>query len=226
MPVVAVTGLAVEATIARRAGLRAVIGGGDGARTTAAIQQLIGEGVAGLVSLGICGGLDPALASGALVLPRAVQSEDGVRHPVDETWRAALAEVLQSAGLWCASGVLFGGTAMVDTPVRKAALFRQCGAIAVDLESHLVAQAARAAGVPFVVLRIVADAARRGLPPAALVGLDAAGRPALGRVLRSIARRPGQIPALLQVALDTRRALRALNRAAALIRGQLGVGAT
>src|ERR1700726_2301215 len=110
MAVAAVTGLAAEATIARQVGLRAVAGGGDAARTKAAIQQLLGEGVTGLVSFGICGGLDPALASGTVILPRAIQSETSERHPVDETWHAALATVLAAA-----TGDLLGGRAIVDT---------------------------------------------------------------------------------------------------------------
>jgi adenosylhomocysteine nucleosidase len=221
MAVAAVTGLAAEATIARRLGLRAVAAGGDAVRTEAAIQRLVGEGVTGLVSFGICGGLDPALASGSVILPRGIRSEAGDRHLVDQIWHAALAGALQSGGLATATGDLLGGIAIVDTPVRKAALFRQSGAIAVDLESHLVAKAARAAGVPFVVLRVVADASGRGLPPAVMLGLDAAGRPAFSRVLASIARRPGQVPALLQVAADTRRALRVLSDVAGRVHAVL-----
>jgi adenosylhomocysteine nucleosidase len=100
-----------------------------------------------------------------------------------------------------------------DTPSRKAALNRQSGAIAVDLESHLVAEAAAAAGLPFAALRAVADPAERALPPAALIGLDATGHPALGRILLSLARQPAQLPALLRLARDTRRALATLRRA-------------
>jgi adenosylhomocysteine nucleosidase len=88
MPVAAVTGLAAEARIAREVGLRALAGGGDAARTAAAISRLIGEGATGLVSFGICGGLDPRLASGTMVLPRATRSEGGARRCVNEAWHA------------------------------------------------------------------------------------------------------------------------------------------
>jgi len=47
----------------------------------------------------------------------------------------------------------------------------------------------------------------------ALVGLDPDGTPALGAVLAAILRAPGQVPALLRLALETRTALRALERA-------------
>ncbi len=212
-PTAAVTGLAAEACIVRRIGWRAVAVGGDADRTRRAIAQLIAEGASALVSFGICGGLDPALGSGALILPHAVSSEDGRHRRVDAALRGALAAALGRAGIAAAGGDVIGAARAADTPSRKAALHRRSGAIAVDLESHLVADAAAAAGIPFAVLRAVADPAERALPPAALIGLDAAGRPALGRVLLSLARQPGQLPTLLQLARDTRRALAALRRA-------------
>ncbi len=213
MPTAAVTGLAAEARIARRIGWRAVAAGGDAERTRRAMAQLIDEGASALVSFGICGGLDPALGPGALILAQAVSSDDGRHRRVDAALRGALASALGRAGIAAAGGDVIGAARAVDTPSRKAALHRRNGAIAVDLESHLVADAAAAAGIPFAVLRAVADPAERTLPPAALIGLDAAGQPALGRVLLSLATQPGQLPALLQLARDTRRALAALRRA-------------
>lgn len=224
MRAIAITGLAAEARVARRLGLRAVAAGGNADRTTAEIERLVAAGASGFVSFGICGGLDPALASGTMLLPAAARSETGERYAVDQAWHDALMATLRAAGLSVSTGDILGAAAIVHTPARKAALFRESGTVAVDLESHLVARAARAAEIPFVIVRAVADPAGRGLPAAALVGLDAEGRVALGAVLSSIARRPGQIPALLQVALDTRRALGALFRGARTLGGGLSVG--
>jgi adenosylhomocysteine nucleosidase len=208
----AVTGLIAEARLVRRAGLRAVSGGGNSARTAALVRELVETGVKGLVSFGIAGGLDPTLQPGMLVLPLGVRGEGGERWPVDAAWRARLDAGLSRAGLAVAAGDVLGAAEAADSVARKATLFAGNGAIAVDLESHLVARAAAGAGLPFVVLRAVADPALRALPPAALVGLDADGRPAIGRVIAALARRPGQLPALLQVARDTRRAMLALRR--------------
>jgi adenosylhomocysteine nucleosidase len=183
MPVAAITGLAAEARIARGIGLRAMAGGGDPARTRAASGRLIGEGASGLVSFGICGGLDPALASGTMVVPRAVATEARERHCVDDGWRRVLVDALGAAGIATVSGDLLGAAAIAQTTARKAALFNATGAVGIDLESHLVAVAAGQAGLPFVAVRAVADPARRPLPPAVLVGLDQEGRPALGAVL-------------------------------------------
>ena len=213
MPIAAVTGLAAEARIAERIGWRAVAAGGDADATRRATAQLIADGVRALVSFGICGGLDPALNSGALIMPQVVTSEDGRRRRVDAALRGVLAAALGRAGIPALGGDILGAARAADTPSRKATLNRQCGAIAIDLESHLVADAAAAAGLPFAVLRAVADPAERALPPAALIGLDASGRPALGRILLSLVRQPAQLAALLRLARDTRRALAMLRRA-------------
>ena len=213
LPIAAVTGLVAEARIARRMGWSAVAAGGRDDGTRAAIARLIADGAVALASFGICGGLDPALRSGALILPRAVLGEGGDRHAVDAGLHRTLAAALEQAGIGAATGDMLGAAAAADTPSHKAMLHRR-GAVAVDLESHLVAGAAAAARIPFIVLRAVADPAERGLPPAALIGLDGEGRTALGPVLRSVAQQPGQVPALLRLALDTHRALAALRRAA------------
>jgi adenosylhomocysteine nucleosidase len=217
MAAAAVTGLAAEARIARRAGLAAAASGGDAGCTAASIARLIADGASALVSFGICAGLDPALAPGALLLPQAVRDESGARLAVDAAWRGRVAAALSVLGIAVAAGDLLGADAIVATPARKAALFGAGGAFAADLESHLVARAAAQAKLPFLALRAVADPASRALPPAALIELDPQGRPALGAVLGSLARRPGQLPALLRVAGDTRRALAALRRAAPVL---------
>jgi adenosylhomocysteine nucleosidase len=221
LPIAAVTGLVAEARIVRRLGFRAEAAGGDPEATRAACARLVAEGAGALLSFGICGGLDPRLASGMLILPHGIRSEEGKRFTVDSGKHRALAAALSAAGLAATTDDIFGASVPAETPERKAALFRQSGAVAIDLESHHVARAAAAAGLPFVVLRAVADTAARGLPLAALVGLDREGRAALGRVLLSLARGPRQLPALLGLARDTRRALVELRRAAQAARGVL-----
>ena len=213
----AVTGLAAEAAIARAAGLHTVVGGGDAARTAAAVERVLGDGATALISFGICGGLDPALASGTLLLPRVARDEAGVVYDVDPIWRGRLERDLRGAGIVASTSAILGASGIAVSPADKAALFRQHGAAAVDLESHIVAAAARRRGVPFIVLRAIADDAARAVPPAALVGLGETGRPAYRAVLRSIARRPAQVPGLLRLALDTRRALTALRRAVSVL---------
>jgi adenosylhomocysteine nucleosidase len=202
----AVVGLAAEARLARRLGLAAGIGS-EGA------QSLIASGVSGLVSFGIAGGLAPDLRCGTIVLASAVRMIDGATTAVDGEWRRRLAAAAPSF----VDGVMLGADAIVADPAEKALLHRATGAAAVDLESHRVAAAATAAGIPFVILRAIADGADRALPPAALVPLAPEGRVDLRAVLCETLRRPRQIPQLLRVAQDTATALRALAHAGRLM---------
>ncbi len=217
MGVAALTGLAAEARIARRIGIAATATGGDAARTQAIAERLLAENAA-LVSFGIAGALDPALAPGTLLLPRRVVNEAGVAIAVDADWQARLGAALRARGLVAVEGDLLGIAQIVASPEEKAALYRRTGAVAVDLESHIAAAVAQRLGRPFVVLRAVADPALSALPPAALVGMDADGNAAIVPVLGSILHRPGQVPDLIRVALHTRRALAALTRAAPVLR--------
>ncbi len=86
------------------------------------------------------------------------------------------------------------------------------GAAAVDLESGAVAGVAARHRLPFAVLRAVCDPSWRSLPAAALVALNRRGTIDGPRVLASIARHPGQLPALLALARDAARARAALVR--------------
>ena len=214
MRVAAVTGLAAEFRILHRRGFPAVATAGDPARTARAAARLFAEGADALLSFGIAGGIDPALAPGALLLPKRVRSESGEIFVADATWRDAMHRSLLAMGLAPHDGDLLGLAAVAMTRAEKAALRARTGAAAVDLESHAAAAAARRAGRPFLVLRAVADPASFALPPAAAVGLDAAGRAALGPVLSSLLRQPGQLRALLRLAGHTRAALKSLARAA------------
>lgn len=215
MRAAAVTGLEAEAQIARRAGIAAEPSGGIASQTTAIAETFLRDGADALVSFGIAGALGPSLPCGMVLLPRTVIDDSGMRHVVDATWHASASRALRDAGVVFDEGDILGRTEAAASPERKAALFRATGAVAVDLESHLVAAAAERAGKPFLVLRAIADPARRALPPAAVHGLDARGKPALGPVLLSVLCRPRQIPALLRLAGDTRCALAALGSALA-----------
>ena len=209
----AVTGLAAEAEIAREAGLVAAAGAGTPEGTERAIRRLIEQGVPGLVSFGIAGGLAPNLANGTLIAPAAVRSANREAHWVDVEWHARLTRAAHAAGLPLVVGGILGAETIAASAGEKSRLHEATHAIAVDLESHRVARAAERARIPFLVFRVIADAADRDLPPAALVPLTRSGHPSV-RVFGSIVARPRQVPALLALARETRSALEALRQGA------------
>jgi hypothetical protein len=111
-------------------------------------------------------------------------------------------------------GVVAGAAAVVSAPDAKRSLRLMTDALVVDLESAVAAAFAASRGLPFAVLRAVADTAAEVLPRAAAVGLTRTGRPAPGRVAMALMRRPGEFPALVQVAKRSRTALDSLAKVA------------
>ncbi len=66
-----------------------------------------------------------------------------------------------SARLGQPAGALLAAEAVLASRAAKAAAWTATAALAVDLESGAVAQAARARGLPFAVLRAVCDPAEQ-----------------------------------------------------------------
>jgi len=182
----------------------------EGARRAA--LSLIAGGATHLLSFGLAGGLDPALVPGTLLLPTHLLMPDGRSVPVDGGWHARVRPLL--AALRPNTAAMVGTDEAVATAAAKAALFARTGASAVDMESHVLARAA--AGLPFLILRVVADGADATLPPAALVGIRPDGTTNLTAVLGSVLHRPSQVPALIRLGRAAAKAQATLRAAARL----------
>ena len=127
-------------------------------------------------------------------------------------------------GIGALEGPVLGAQAILATATQKGRAWSETRAVAVDLESDIVARIATSAGIPFVVVRAIGDAADRELPPAALIQLSEDGTPKLARVLASVLRRPRQLANLVGLARETRRALSALAGPARALHGLLAPG--
>jgi adenosylhomocysteine nucleosidase len=216
--IVAATGLRAEARIAARAGrVRAVAGGGDDARLELAIEQQVAEGGRAILSFGMAAGLAPGLAPGTCLIGGEIL-DAGTSFSADAAWSARLLERLGAARRVTIAGV--------DRPLATAAAKRtlnaETGAVAADMESHVVARLAARHGLPFAVLRVVADPAERELPPAALAAMREDGGIGLPAVLGSLLKHPAQMPALFRLAADARAARAALLRCHDLLGPGLG----
>lgn len=213
-----VTGLASEAECleAIDAERRPPVGvaGANAARARAAAEHLIGQGCAGLLSFGLAGGLDPTVEPGTAVLADAVVDPAGARLEADAGWRAALARLLEGRVLYRV-GAVAGSAGSVDDVRAKHALHERTGALAVDMESHGVAQAAVAAGKPFLAVRVVADPAARAIPPWVLSAIDDDGsiRPAV--IAGGLVMQPWAIKDLIGLARENGRAIATLRGVAA-----------
>jgi len=214
----ALTGLASEARILARAaagageGIEVVtaVGGADPEQARQEAARLVAAAPDLLVSFGLAGGLVDGLAPGDAVCPAEARLPEGERVTADPAWRAA---VRAAWGQPLADCPVAGRDAPATTPAAKRALAEASGACIVDMESHILAEAARRAGVPCLVLRAVCDPAGRAVPAALLRLIDPRGR-LRWRQLPTVLRHPG---ATLTLARDSRRATATLRGLAAAL---------
>ena len=222
-----VTGLTAEARLIGRHtddafdGLSLVACAGPG-RGAESAERLITCDVAGLVSFGLAGGLDPWLKAGDLVCPDRVLCSCGKALQTDLNWRVRLMTEARNSGFDMNDGPLIGRDAPVSGADEKHRLAQETGAVAVDTESHGVAAVADRHGLPFIVLRAIADPADRTLPPAALRAVDPEGAIQPISVMLALVRAPRQLPAMIGLTRDARAGMGALRRAAGL--GSLFLG--
>ncbi|WP_051212276.1 phosphorylase family protein [Rubritepida flocculans] len=199
-----VVGLASEARLLPP-GARVLVSGADPTRLARALDSRP-AGVERLLSFGLAGGLAPGVARGALLAAEAVVAAGGIFLP-DPAWTA---EIVARTGALPA--VLAGSEALAPDAAVKRALHAATRALAVDMESGVMARAAARHGLPFAVLRAVADRAEESIPRAA--ALTPEGRPDLPRVLLGLLRRPWELPALIRLGRASAAAHAVLRQAA------------
>lgn len=218
-----VTGLQKEARAARGPGLKTVCSGGDTARLRTLLDTLDPGAFRGVVSFGIAGGLDPTLLPGDILVGTAVSHGDNW-HCANNGLSDALMESLKRRHGAVGTGNFAGSDEAVIRIEDKAALRARTGAVAVDMESHVVAAWAGRHALPFSILRVVSDPAHRALPPLAARALRPDGRIDFKRVVMGIARRPNQLSALADAGRDARAAFGALGRCGGLLGPLLRLG--
>ncbi|WP_213771284.1 phosphorylase [Bradyrhizobium sp. dw_78] len=221
-PVLIVTGLVQEARIAAGPGMIVICSSSDPGQLRSLLATLDSSTFRGVISFGVAGGLDPTLKSGDIVVATEVMAGD-------TRWLAGSAlnnELIANATLG-RRRVVRGGLAGVEQVVagisKKAALWSETGAAAVDMESHIAAAYATEAGLPFAALRVISDPANRALPALARNAIKPNGDIDLRLVLRGVARNPLALRSLVSTGIDFNRALRSLRGCRSLLLGSEGL---
>src|SRR2546430_14209499 len=98
-------------------------------------------------------------------------------------------------------GMRAGVPAPIAHPDAKRSLYVKTGAMAVDMESHIVGAVAAAHGISFAAMRGITDPATRPPPRSGLAALGTDGPTHIRAVLRSIPQTPRHLPALPPTAL-------------------------
>lgn len=185
--------------------VRIGVSGANAARAEEITVAYLEEGARAIISAGLCGGLDPALKSGDLIIGERVVSASGDVILSDR-------RLLGAAPANAPKVAIFGSDEIVDSAATKAALFRRYASQTVDMESHGAARAAARAGAPFIALRAVADSASRALPKAALKAVSPSGGVNVLSVLIECVKAPQQFEQIAMLGRESGAATETLRR--------------
>ncbi len=179
--------------------IRVIVTGMGRRNTERALAAALRESKPAFVlTCGLAGGLDPALAHNTVLF---------------ETADAALAARLSSEGLRAAR--FHCAPRMAVTAAEKGDLRRETGADAVEMESGCVHGLCRQHGVRCATVRVISDTADENLP----LDFNALTTPEMTmdffKLAMAVARSPGRIPSLLRLQRQTATAAEALAGALA-----------
>jgi adenosylhomocysteine nucleosidase len=221
-PVLIVTGLVQEARIAAGPGMAVICSSSDPQQLRALLTVFDPTTIRGVISFGVAGGLDPTLKSGDVVVATEVMAGDA-RWLAGLTLNEDLIASVALGGRRIVRGRLAGAEEVVVARHVKAALHNETGAAAVDMESHIAADYAAKAGLPFAALRVVSDPAHRALPSSAMAAIKPNGDIDLRKIMRSVVRNPMTLRDLVSTGIDFSRALRSLRGCRGFLLGSEGL---
>jgi nucleoside phosphorylase len=181
-------------------------------RAQAAARAAIAAGAKALVAWGLAGGLVADIRPGDVVLPALGLAIRGAKWRAEPRWHAALERALRLS-FRVHTGTLVSVPEILASPLAKRTAAESCGAAAVDMESAAIAAVASDAGIPFVAIRVVADASTDSLPHDIGKWIDASGRRRLQPLLGTVVA-PREWPTLLRLASRQRAARRTLDAVA------------
>lgn len=186
-PIIVATGFTREVRTIEEPGIVAIAGGGVAERLEESLHVAATRGASGIVSYGLTGGLADGLRIGDWIVGDRLTG--AIDYDCHAGWRDALAARLPGAIV----GGFFADGRMIDTIAEKRALGVRHSALAVDMESHVAAEVARAHGLPFAIVRIVSDEVDHLLPHAITVSMRPDGGFDRTAMRRSLADDPAQM---------------------------------
>ena len=196
-------------------GARKAFVSGVGQSAYETVRARLAESRPGLVvAAGVCGGLDPSIGAGGVIVARHVLAPG---HDLIEPDRFLL-EDIRKALHEHASKFVYSRLLTVDRPLatrdEKREAWNEHGAGGVDMETYHIARAAREAGIRWLAVRAVVDTASQALP-ASLANWDGEGHERMS--LRSAALRPWEWPAYARLGRQFPAAIRALRATLPLV---------
>ena len=174
------------------------ISGMGAKQARAAAEVLIAQNASALLSWGSAGALQPKLSPGSLILPKIVVNQLKVTFSTDDGWHNRLMSRLANQFEICTEPLAQSLTVLRNRE-EKLSFFEHNDALAVDMESGSVAEAAVKANLPFMAIRAIADPLEQNIPESALRAINLSGRFRPFHLLGNLARRPADLLILIRL---------------------------
>lgn len=165
------------------------------------------------INIGYCGALAPELSLGDVVIATSIVHELEEKNFLSCTGNSALCEKIKKAidasDVKFMNGTMLTVDKVIETPHEKAFLGTKFQAIAVDMESSGLAEAASSSGTSFAVIRSVMDPMDMALPKMGGV-IDDDGTTSAVNFLANIVGHPqniGKLPSLKYCASKARESI-------------------
>ena len=181
----------------------------------AAAELLLAQGASQLISWGCAAALEASLRPGDLVLANSCVDTDNVVFDLNTDWiKQAQAVLSGQLAVRLCTGKLAESQAIISSSLDKKQIAQKTGAIALDMESTAIAKVAHKHGLPFLVIRAIADPLDMNLPTAVSHALNNQGDVVLSKLLRYLLRHPAELPGLIRLGLHFHAAKHTLKRVA------------
>jgi adenosylhomocysteine nucleosidase len=214
-----VTGIEKEAIILQKIGHHTKsdiiwVGNKQGSAYTQA-NTLAKNGCEIIISFGFAGALDPQLSAGDLIIPKSVTDAEGNIYRTDYNLHQKLSSHFSNK-FKVTVGELFGSTTIIWGADEKKRLFNRYNTKIVDMESLGVAQAAAENGCSFLIVRAISDTANQSLPKESLRSINLNNDIKIINILIDLAKNLNELPNLLRLAQNSRKAHICLRNVAKL----------
>ena len=164
-----------------------------------ATQMLIEKEVSALISWGTAGALTENIHAGDLILADTIVSNDSNNYSFDIEWNKRITNELCNSSLKIRNGIMTHALQVLATTEDKKELHRKTNALAVDMESIVIATLANEMKLPCISVRAVVDEVYQNIPEEILNNTDRFGRPNLRPLFSSLIRRPGLVAELINL---------------------------
>ena len=143
-----------------------------------AMKSLLKYNIQGVISWGVAGAIDPKLNVGDILISETVLYNDN-KYTSSLSWLNKINQELQNNYSFINSGVIATIQEICSSIEKKASLFENTGASAVDMESGAIAELAQSENIDYLILRVISDNANTVIPDVVIDYTDHLGRPDL-----------------------------------------------